>query len=168
MSTVAIVGAGPLGGALTDALARRSRITEVRLIDPHGRVAEGKALDILQSAPVEQFSTRVTSSGTLSAAAGADVIVLADLLAEGEVTGESGLALIREIARMETKSPLLFAGGGQWGLIERAIGELRMQPGRVLGSAPLALESAVVALVAALADVSPRDLSIGIAGVPPK
>ena len=80
MSTVAIVGAGPLGGALTDALARRSRVAEVRLIDPQGRIAEGKALDILQSSPVEQFSARVTSGTTFTAAAGADVIVFADLM----------------------------------------------------------------------------------------
>src|SRR5689334_4876841 len=122
MSTVAIVGAGPLGGALMDALARRSRVTEVRLIDPQGRVAEGKALDILQASPVEQFSTRVTSSGTLAAAAGADAIVLADLLAGGEIAGESGLAVIREIARLDIKAPLLFAGGSQWELMGRAVG----------------------------------------------
>jgi hypothetical protein len=38
----------------------------------------------------------------------------------------------------------------------------------VIGSAPLGLESAVTALAAALADISPNDLSIGIAGVPPR
>jgi len=168
MSTVAIVGAGPLGGALTDALARRSRVVEVRLIDPQGRIAEGKALDILQSSPVEQFSTRVTSGTTFSAAAGADVIVFADLMAGGEISGETGLSIVREIARMETTSPLLFAGGSQHELMGRASGELRVASRRLLGSAPLALESAVTALAAALADVSPEDLSIGIAGVPPK
>jgi malate dehydrogenase len=168
MSTVAIVGAGPLGGALTDALARRSRVNEVRLIDPQGRVAEGKALDILQSSPVEQFSTRVTSATTFTAAAGAEVIVFADLLPGAEISGEAGLAVVREIARMETKSPLLFAGGTQHELMGRASSELRIASSRLLGSAPFALESAVTALAAALADVSPQDLSIGIAGVPPR
>ena len=168
MSTVAIVGAGPLGGALTDALARRSRVGEVRLIDPQGRVAEGKALDILQSSPVEQFSTRVTSGTTCTAAAGADVIVFADLFPGTEISGEAGLAIVREIARMDTKAPLLFAGGTQHELMGYASGELRIASKRLLGSAPLALESAVTALAAALADVSPKDLSIGIAGVPPK
>lgn len=168
MSTVAIVGAGPLGGALTDALARRSRVREVRLIDPQGRIAEGKALDILQASPVEQFSARVTAATDVAAAAGASVIVLADPVSGGEVTGESGLALVREIARMDTSAPLLFAGGSQRELMGRAVGELRIAPRRLLGSAPLALESAVAALAAAVADVSPQDLSIGIAGVPPR
>lgn len=168
MSTVAIIGAGALGGALAHALARRSRVNEVRLIDPDGRVAEGKALDILQSSPVEQFSTRVTAAPGYAAAAGADVIVFADLAASEEIAGEPGLALLRQVARLDTTAPLLFAGGLQRELMSRAVEELRVSPARVLGSAPLALESAVTAVTAALLDLSPKDLSIGVAGVPPR
>jgi hypothetical protein len=168
MSTVAIIGAGPLGGALAHTLAARGRIGEVRLIDPEGRIAEGKALDILQSSPVEPFSTRVTAATSFAAAAGADAIVLADLVSGGEIAGEPGLALLRQLARMEGTSPLLFAGGSQREVMARAISELHLAPGRLLGSAPLALESAVRAVTAALVDVSPVDLSIGVAGVPPR
>lgn len=168
MPTVAIIGAGPLGGALAHALAERSRVDEVRLIDPEGRVAEGKALDILQSAPVQQFSTRLTAANTFTAAAGASAIVFADLLSGGEISGEAGLAIVRQIARMDDQAPLIFAGAQQRELMTRAIAEIRIAPRRLLGSAPLALESAITALVAALADVSPADLSIGVAGVPPR
>ena len=168
MSTVAIIGAGALGGALAHTLAGRSRVGEVRLIDPEGRIAEGKALDILQSSPVEQFSTRLTASTSYAAAAGARAIVIADLLSGGEISGEAGLALLRQIARIDTTAPILFAGGLQRELMGRAITEIRIAPRRLLGSAPLALESAVRAVTAALIDVSPADLSIGVAGVPPR
>ena len=168
MSIVAIIGAGPLGGALAHALAGRSRIDEVRLIDPQGRIAEGKALDIIQSGPIEQFSTRGTAATTYAAAAGADVIAFADGAADGEVRDESGLALVRQIVRMDVKAPLLFAGAGQRELMGRTLDELHVASRRVIGSAPLALESAVTACAAALADISPGDLSIGIAGVPPR
>jgi malate dehydrogenase len=168
MSTIAIVGAGPLGGALAQALAERDRVSEVRLIDPEGRIADGKALDLLQSGPVEQFSTRLTSAQSYAAAAGADAIVLADPIAAGEIAGEAGLAIVRQIARLDGEAPLLFAGAGARSLMTLAIGELRIAPRRVLGSAPLALESSVRALTAALLDVSPADLSIGVAGVPPQ
>jgi malate dehydrogenase len=167
VSTVAIIGAGPLGGALASALAGRARIGEVRLIDPEGRVAEGKALDILQSGPVETFNTRVTGMTGYAAAAGSDVIVFADLMS-GEIAGEPGLAIVRQVARMDATAPLLFAGGAQRELMVRAIGELRLAPRRLLGSAPLALESAVRAVTAALIDASPADLAIGVAGVPPR
>ena len=167
MSMVAIIGAGPLGGALAQALAERDRVSEVRLIDPEGRIADGKALDLLQSAPVEQFSTQLTAAHSYAAAAGADAIVFADPAATGEIAGDAGLPIVRQIARLDTRAPLLFAGGGARALMQIALTELRVAPHRVLGSAPLALESSVVALAAALADVSPADLSIGIAGVPP-
>jgi len=168
MSTIAIIGAGPLGGALASCLAGRARVGEVRLIDPEGRVAEGKALDILQSSPVEPFNTRVTAATTYAAAAGAAVIVLADLVSGGEIAGEPGLALLRQLARMDGTAPFLFAGGLQRELMIRAVAELRLAPRRLLGSAPLALESAVRAVTAALVDASPVDLSIGVAGVPPR
>jgi malate dehydrogenase len=168
MSTVAIIGAGALGGALAHTLAGRSRVGEVRLIDPEGRIAEGKALDILQSSPVEQFSTRLTASTSYAAAAGARAIVIADLASEGEISGETGLALLKQVARIDTTAPILFAGGMQRELMARAIAEVHIPARRVIGSAPLALESAVRAVTAALIDVSPADLSIGVAGVPPR
>jgi malate dehydrogenase len=168
MSLIAVIGAGPLGGALAHTLARRSRVAEVRLIDPEGRVADGKALDILQSSPIEQFSTRVMSAASIAAAAGADAIVLADLVSGGEIAGETGLALLRQLAKLETAAPIVFAGGAQRELMIRGLDELHIAPRRLIGSAPLALESSVRAFTAALLDASPADLSIGIAGVPPR
>lgn len=168
MSIVAIIGAGALGGTLAHTLAARGRVGEVRLIDPEGRIAEGKALDILQSAPIEQWNTRVGGATSLAAAAGADVIVFADPVKTGEIAGDAGLAIVRQVARLDTAAPLLFAGGLQRDLMALTIGELRVARRRVAGSGPLALESAVRALAAALLDASPVDLSIGIAGVPPR
>jgi len=168
MSIVAIIGAGALGGTLAHTLAARGRVDEVRLIDPEGRIAEGKALDILQSAPVEQWSTRVTAATALEAAAGASVVAFADPIKTGEIAGDAGLAAVRAIARLDAAAPLLFAGGRQRDLMALAVGELHVAARRVIGSAPLALESAVRALAAALLDASPADLAIGIAGVPPR
>jgi malate dehydrogenase len=168
MSIVAIIGAGALGGTLAHTLAGRGRVDEVRLIDPEGRVAEGKALDILQSSPVEQWSTRVGAATSITAAAGANVIVFADFVTSGEIAGEAGLAVVRQLVRTETSSPLLFAGGAQRDLMTLAVGELRVAARRAIGSAPLALESSVRAVAAALLDASPADLSIGVAGVPPR
>src|SRR5262249_55829387 len=86
----------------------------------------------------------------------------------GEIAGETGLATVRQIVRLDTSAPLLFAGGAQHHLMQLAIDELHVAPRRLLGSAPLGLESAVCALAAALIDASPADLAIGIAGVPPR
>lgn len=167
MSTIAIIGAGPIGGAIAQKLAVRSRVRRIRIVDPDARVAEGKALDILQSSPVDPFSTRLTSAADYVSAAGADVVVLADLVAGGEIAGESGLALVKQVANVEQRAPFLFAGGGQRELMSRVAGELHVKTSRLVGSAPLALESAVRALTAALVDAGPADVSLAIAGVPP-
>ena len=168
MGFIAIAGCGALGGALAHKLAGRDRVAEVRLIDPEGRIAQGKALDILQSSPVEQFSTRITSADAWTAAAGADVVVVADAGASSqELSGESGLAILRQIAGVAGSVPILFAGAAQRELMARTSVELRVPRRRLLGSAPLALESAMRAMAGVLLDGSGVDVMLRIVGVPP-
>ncbi len=168
MSFIAIVGAGALGGTLAHRLAARGRVSEVRLIDEHAGVAQGKALDIQQSGAVEGFCTRLTSAGAIEAAAGADAIVIADA-SQGDVEhgGEAGLALVKRIASMEIAAPLIFAGAGQRLLLARAATELHVPPRRLIGTAPGALESAVRALAGLEADVSGVEVQVRVVGVPP-
>ncbi len=68
MPRVVIIGAGPLGGELAFLLARRDAAGSVVLVDEAGGVAAGKALDIMQSAPIESFATRVSGSTDLFSA----------------------------------------------------------------------------------------------------
>lgn len=168
MSFTAIVGAGPLGGALAHRLASRDRVQSIRLIDPEGRIAQGKALDILQSAPIERFSTRISAADGVEAAAGAAVIVVADPAGgEGDYSGETGLALIRRIASVEADAPLLFAGASQRELMERTVSELRVHRRRAIGSAPCALQSAVRALTALEVNGTGVDVQLLVLGAPP-
>jgi malate dehydrogenase len=169
MPFVAIIGAGAVGGSLAHTLAGRDRVADIRLIDTEGKIAEGKALDILQASPVECFGTRVSASSSLLSAAGADAIVIADPASgKGEHEGEAGLALLRQLAAVETRSPLVFAGAAQRPLMQRAITELHMRESRLIGSAPLALESALRALAGLALDGSGVEVTLRVVGVPPK
>lgn len=167
MSVIAIIGAGPLGGALAQKLAERSRAREVRLIDPEESVAKGKALDILQSGPVDGFSATLNAHGSINAAVGADVIVLADSVAGDEHAGETGLALVRQLHAAGASSPIVFAGGSQRELMMRCVRELHLPSGRLVGSAPAALASALRALCAVVIDTSAVEISLQVVGVPP-
>ena len=168
MAFIALIGAGPLGGAIAQKLALRNRVAEVRLIDPHAGVAQGKALDILQSSPVERFTTNVNAAQSLHAAAGARAIVIADsAAASSEHTGETGLATLREVINVERTSPIVFAGAEQSELVGRAVSELHVRRSRVVGSAPGALESALRALAALAIDGSGADVQLRIVGSPP-
>ena len=169
MPFIAIIGAGPIGSALAHKLAGRSRVREIRLIDPEVNVARGKALDIQQSGPVENFSTTVASAESLHAAAGAEAIAIADPVSgPGEHAGEPALSLVRQLRAAGINSPLVFTGANQRDVMMKSIRELHVPPALVLGTAPLALESALRALCGVVADTSPVEVSLSVAGVPPK
>ena len=168
MPFIAIIGAGPVGSALAHKLAGRSRVREVRLIDPEGNIARGKALDITQSGPVENFSTTVTAADSLHAAAGAEVVAIADAVSGAEHAAETGLALVRQLRDAGIRSPFVFTGATQRDLMAKALGELHLPATQLLGSAPYALESALRAMCGVIADRSPVEISLAVAGVPPK
>ena len=169
MSFVAIIGAGSLGGAIAQSLALRDRVREIRLIDSEQRVAEGKALDIRQSAPIERFGTIVGAAGSLAAAAGASVIIVADgATGNGEFGGEEGLTMLRRLHAVESATPIVCAGASQRDLIARAVAELHLSASGVIGSAPLALESALRALAGLSLDGSGVPVSLNVLGVPPR
>ena len=169
MSFVAILGSGALGGAVAHALSRRERVDEVRLIDTQASIAKGKALDILQSSPIDGFSTRVTSAESIESAAGAAVIVIADNASDNaEITGEPGLAALRRIAAIEERAPIVCAGASQRVLIRQAVTELRLRKERIVGSAPFALEAALRALAGVAVDGTGAEVALRVVGVPPR
>ena len=165
---VAVIGAGPLGGAITQKLAQRDRLGELRLIDPHEGIAQGKALDILQSAPIESFSTRVIAGQSLHSAAGAGAVVIADSgRTEAEHSKEPALAMLRQILAFEGAAPVLFAGSEQRELIALAVAELHIPRSRVFGTAPGALESALRAQAGLAINTSGVEVQLRVLGTPP-
>ena len=167
MRDVAIVGAGELGGALAHVLARSDAASAIRLIDDTGRVAEGKALDIAQAAPIDGFATSLAGSTDLSTVAGAALVVIADRVGEGEWQGEDGLMLLTRLAALASSAVILCAGASQRDLIERGVRELHVNRERLFGSAPEALVGAARAIVALELNGSPRDVALAVLGVPP-
>jgi len=167
MHEVAIIGAGELGGAVAHALARRDLVRAVRLIDEKGRVAEGKALDIAQAAPIEGFATQLSGSTDVAAAAGARVIILADRMGGGEWQGEEGLQLVKRLSLGAARAVIVCAGVLQRDLVGRGVRELHVGRARLFGSAPEALAGGARALVALAVNGSPRDVALSVLGVPP-
>jgi malate dehydrogenase len=167
MREIAIVGAGDLGGAIAHTLARRNAADAVRLIDAHGRVAEGKALDINQAAPVEGFATTLSGSTDLLAAGGADLVVVADQFGGGEWRGDEGLRMVTRIAAIAPSAAIVCASAASSELIGRVVSESHVDRRRVFGTAPEALVAAAHALVALAVDASPGDVALTILGHPP-
>jgi malate dehydrogenase len=168
MSEVAIIGAGPVGGELAFLLARQDLAHSIGLVDESGQVAAGKALDIMQASPIESFSTRVSGATDFTTAAGAAVIVLADRFSAGEWQGDDGLLLLRRMTQLGSSSIIICTGPSHHELVERGRRELGIPRGRIIGTAPEALASAVCALTALEANRSPRDVALTVMGRPPR
>jgi malate dehydrogenase len=173
MDVVAIVGAGDLGAALARKLADREAARHIALIDPDEGRARGKALDLMQSGPVEASDTRLSGHESLEAAARAghgtwDALVLADGPALGE-DAPSALRLadlIRDVRPFLEDAPLVVAGPRPAAVVETAVAS-GIARELVLGSAAVVWSAA---LRRALADELGADVSSVAAttfGLPP-
>jgi malate dehydrogenase len=72
---IALIGAGNIGGTLAH-LAGLKELGDVVLFDVFGGVAAGKALDIMQSSPVDGFDAAMSGGSDYAAIAGADVVIV--------------------------------------------------------------------------------------------
>jgi len=74
---ITVVGAGNVGATCADVLAHREIANEVVLVDIKENFAEGKALDIWQTSPINLYDTRMTgSTNDYSKTAGSEVVVI--------------------------------------------------------------------------------------------
>ena len=74
---ISVIGAGNVGATTADALAFRRIASEIVLLDIKEGFAEGKALDMMQTATLNGFNTRVSgTTGDYSKTANSDVVVI--------------------------------------------------------------------------------------------
>src|SRR4030042_432793 len=74
---ITVVGAGNVGATCADVLAHRDAAHEIVLLDIKPGIAEGKALDIWQSAPIDRFNSKpVGVTNNYLATANSTVVVI--------------------------------------------------------------------------------------------
>jgi malate dehydrogenase len=74
---VTVVGAGAVGATCADNIARKELAQELVLLDIKEGLAEGKAQDMMQTATLLGFDTKVTgSTNDYSKTAGSDIVVI--------------------------------------------------------------------------------------------
>src|ERR1700740_2112350 len=72
---IALIGSGQIGGTLEHLICLKE-LGDVVLFDVAEGIPQGKALDLVQSSPVEGFDARVSGSNSYDAIEGADVIIV--------------------------------------------------------------------------------------------
>lgn len=74
---ITVVGAGNVGATCADVLAYREIANEVVVVDIKEGLAEGKALDIWQKAPINLYDTRtVGATNDYTKSAGSEVVII--------------------------------------------------------------------------------------------
>ena len=72
---IAVIGAGFVGSTAAHWAAQKE-LGDVVLLDINEGVAKGKALDLFEASPVEQFDSRVTGTSNYSDIAHSDIVIL--------------------------------------------------------------------------------------------
>src|SRR5664279_5130292 len=72
---IALIGAGNIGGTLAHLIGLKE-LGDVVMFDVFGGVAAGKALDIMQSGPVDNFDSHMSGGSDYADIAGSDVVIV--------------------------------------------------------------------------------------------
>jgi malate dehydrogenase len=76
VNLITVVGAGNVGATAAQRLAEKELAKTVVLVDVLEGIPQGKALDQWQSAPIENYDTRVIGTNSYDETAGSDIVVI--------------------------------------------------------------------------------------------
>ncbi len=76
MKKITVVGAGNVGAATAQRIAEKQLAEEIVLIDIIEGVPQGKALDIWESAPIEQFDTKISGTNNYKDTVNSNLVVI--------------------------------------------------------------------------------------------
>jgi malate dehydrogenase len=169
---ITVVGAGHVGATAALFAAQRS-LGEVVLLDIVEGLAEGKALDMTEAAPVLGFSHSVTGTTSYDATAGTDLaIVTAGLARKPGMSRDDLLAknaqivaeVVRELLKASPQAILLIVSNPVDAMTALAGKVSGLPPERVIGMAGVLDSSRMRAFIAMEAGVSPRDVQAYVLG----
>ncbi|MDH3322592.1 MAG: malate dehydrogenase [Flavobacteriaceae bacterium] len=105
---VTVVGAGAVGASCAEYIAIKDFASEVVIIDIKENFAEGKAMDLMQTASLNNFDTKITgSTNDYSKTAGSDIAVITSgIPRKPGMTREELIGINAGIVKSVTKSVL--------------------------------------------------------------
>ncbi len=174
MTKVSVIGAGNVGATCADVLAHREIANEIVLVDIKQNFAEGKALDIWQTAPVNMYDSRVTgSTGDYSKTAGSEVVVITsglprkpgmsrdDLIQTNAAIVES---VTKEVVAHSPDAIIIIVSNPLDVMCYCAYLTAQKDPGKVFGMAGVLDTARYRAFLATELNVSPKDIQAMLLG----
>ena len=159
-----ILGAGDLAATLARRLAERELVRRVVMVDPSDGRAKGKALDLMQSGPVEGYDVAIEGAADLAGAGAFDLLLVADPPAFDDPLARAG-DLAAVIAAAAGGRTVVVAGLQAAPLLE-ALCARGLARERLIGSAPVALASALRRHLASELGCEPGAVAVTLMGRP--
>ncbi|MCF8258108.1 MAG: malate dehydrogenase [Flavobacteriales bacterium] len=171
---VTVVGAGNVGATCADVIAQRELANEVVLLDIKENFAEGKALDIWQTAPINLYDSRtVGSTNDYSKTANSEVVVITSgLPRKPGMTRDDLIATNAGIVRTVTEQVIKYSPNAKIIIVSNPLDVMtycayltaKIDSSRVFGMAGILDTARYRAFLATELNCSPKDIQAVLMG----
>ncbi|MEM7102692.1 MAG: malate dehydrogenase [Bacteroidota bacterium] len=173
MSKITVVGVGNVGATCANVLAHSDLAKEVVMLDIAGDMARGKALDVMQQAPIDYYSTRTIGTDDYALTADSDIVVItAGIPRKPGMSRDDLIATNAKIVTSVTKSimahsknPIIIVVSNPLDVMTYAAYKASGLPSsRVFGMAGILDTARYRAFLAEALDISPKDFQAVLMG----
>jgi malate dehydrogenase len=171
---VSVIGAGNVGATCADVIAHKELANEVVLLDIKENFAEGKALDIWQTSPVDMYDTRVKgSTNDYSKTANSEVVVITSgLPRKPGMSRDDLISTNAQIVKTVTENVLKYSPNAIIIVVSNPLDVMtycayltaKIDPRRVFGMAGILDTARYRAFLAEELNVSPKDIQAVLMG----
>lgn len=171
---VTVVGAGNVGATCAQIVAEKNIVQEVVLIDIKEGLSEGKSLDLWQTAPINEYDTRLSgSTNDYAKTAGSEVVVITSGLPRKPGMSRDDLISINAgIVKSVTENVVKYSPDAKIIVVSNPLDVMtyaayltaKFPKNRIMGMAGVLDTARYRAFLAEALDVSPRDIQALLMG----
>jgi malate dehydrogenase len=171
---VTVVGAGNVGATCANVIAHKELANEVVLLDIKEGTAEGKSLDMWQTAPINLYDTRIIgSTNDYSKTANSEVVVITSgLPRKPGMTRDDLIATNAGIVKSVTENIIKYSPNAIIIVVSNPLDVMtycafltaKIHPSRVFGMAGILDTARYRAFLAEALDCSPKDIQAVLMG----
>lgn len=171
---ITVIGAGNVGATCANVIAEKELANEVVLLDIKEGVAEGKSLDMWQTAPVNLYDSRVTGcTNDYTRTAGSEVVVITSgLPRKPGMSRDDLIATNAGIVKSVTEKVIMHSPDAKIVVVSNPLDVMtyvayltaNVSPNRVFGMAGILDTARYRAFLAEALNVSPKDIQAMLLG----
>jgi malate dehydrogenase len=171
---ITVIGAGNVGATCANVIAHRELANEVVLVDIKEGIAEGKSLDIWQTAPINMYDSRIIgSTNDYTKTAGSEVVVITSgIPRKPGMTRDDLISTNAEIVKSVTENVVKYSPDAKIVVVSNPLDVMtyaayltaKVDSKKVFGMAGILDTARYRAFLATELDCSPKDIQAVLMG----